>query len=826
MRRMGAILFTLLIGVTISSVRGEIIINEVMSNEPGGNTNLEWVELLNRGDTVADLGTYLFVEGGDTTRFEALLLGAGEYVVLARKIVAEPETASFESWWGDGSGEWGDSEAESFPVVEVPMSLRNSDDEVRLIDLSSGTEEIVSWTTAAPDGVSLERRNPRIAAVAENFAYCQAETGASPGAANSILAPAFDLGLTLDSLGISVADGTRGKVEVYLTVANWGRESIPAGGLQIVLDSDLSKSITPADSLWEIAVPSLLPGEEHAQSTQFECDSGRISLLGSLPPDDNRGNNEFDTTFALGIRFRELVINELQLNSAAAFGGEWLELKNIVPYPVNTARFQLGPPGLELELEDSVAVLPGEVVVICQDSHAFMEYAGSECYGIELRPWVGLDDGGAVLRLVSDLNTISDSVEYLPAVATGVSWERDDDTTGESFLERYYPASVAAGATPCNENSERNIPPLHDLALNPDSVQIEYVNEQKSVVRLRFLVENRGLLDASSVVAEVFDDRNLDGESTSNELVGTLSIVHLQSMENTGLWLDVDLHPGYHQLLIQLPADDHPKDNRAGIACSAGPMTGEVIVTEYLANPADEAHCEWVELQNLSNREIDLSQWQFGDAVRLHTIEESVSIEPGEYLLLTAEPECGDGLIGACQRSTPSGWSSLNNSGDLIRLVDRYGVVSDSFTYSLTAPDNRSIELNQDEYAIGTRAWYPATSAEYSSPCEANSVSGREEQPIVVALPQRVFSPGRGEGLAIEILCPPATPLTLVVYDLAGRKHRAVAEQQLFSNGVLQYRGESDITGTLRTGAYVLTIEGGDGNDFATKLGFAVAPPR
>ncbi len=354
-----------------------------------------------------------------------------------------------------------------------------------------------------------------------------------------------------------------------------------------------------------------------------------------------------------------------------------------------------------------------------------------------------------------------------------------------------------------------------------------YENEEMDKLTLGLTVSNQGLEDVSDVTVSVYDDSNLDSTPQSEELLKNLRIDHLPAGDSQLLQVTFTLTAGLHRLLWQLPNDDVVSNNSAVVECSFGPVTHEVIVTEYLANPADESACEWVELQNISNRPINLTGWQFGDAVRLHEIEDMVTLSAGEYLIVAEDIGCLDYLPShACSPLLLSGWSSLNNDGDLVILRDQYGVVVDSFTYTLTAAGNRSIELNQDAFAAGERIWYPSTAELGATPCSRNSVTGAEDAPITVLIPKPVFCPAAGEKLEIEITCPPATKLALEIYDLVGRRQFTLAEQRLFSSTSLYYSGDSELSGRLRAGAYILLVTGGDDSDFTEKLGFAVAPLR
>ena len=160
-----------------------VFINEVLANEPGSNTKLEWVELYNADSVEHDLEGWAFVSKDDTTWFPAGTgVPARGFLILARKLLSDPpDSISFEGWWGDRSGIWGDSPDESFPAIEAKMSLTNSGGTISLLDLESNAQTF-TWNQDCGDGVSLER-----VSADEDVWLCSVDPNRStPGRKNSV----------------------------------------------------------------------------------------------------------------------------------------------------------------------------------------------------------------------------------------------------------------------------------------------------------------------------------------------------------------------------------------------------------------------------------------------------------------------------------------------------------------------------------------------------------------------------------------------------------------------------------------------------------------
>ena len=160
-----------------------VIINEVLANEPGSNTKLEWVELHNADSVGHDLEGWAFISKDDTTWLPAeAIIPAGGFVILARKLLSDPpDSICFEGWWGDRSGAWGDSPDENFPAIEAKMSLTNSGGTISLLDLENNVRTF-TWDEDCGDGVSTER----VSAGEDVWLCCAGSDGNTPGVKNSV----------------------------------------------------------------------------------------------------------------------------------------------------------------------------------------------------------------------------------------------------------------------------------------------------------------------------------------------------------------------------------------------------------------------------------------------------------------------------------------------------------------------------------------------------------------------------------------------------------------------------------------------------------------
>jgi len=141
-----------------SNAFGQIVISEVLSNEPSGRVRLEWIELYNRANFEVDLADFIIIVDTDTNSFpENSNIPPESYLILARQLLTENGSDSFEDYWGNSSGVWGDTESENYPAFDVAMTLSNTNGSIRLITADGDDIEFIAWDQASDDGRSIEK---------------------------------------------------------------------------------------------------------------------------------------------------------------------------------------------------------------------------------------------------------------------------------------------------------------------------------------------------------------------------------------------------------------------------------------------------------------------------------------------------------------------------------------------------------------------------------------------------------------------------------------------------------------------------------------------
>lgn len=112
------------------------------------------------------------------------------------------------------------------------------------------------------------------------------------------------------------------------------------------------------------------------------------------------------------------------------------------------------------------------------------------------------------------------------------------------------------------------------------------------------------------------------------------------------------------------------------------PLPGEVVITEFMADPSPSVglpEVEYIELFNYSNKVFDLDGWTISDGSSSATLGTYV-LSPLQHVLLT---NVGDGGQFFISNYLEASLPSLNNTGDNIVLKSLGGTTLDSLTFDL-----------------------------------------------------------------------------------------------------------------------------------------------
>lgn len=426
-----------------NTASADLVINEVLSNEPGDSTTLEWIELYNDSEGDEYLAFYWLNINGDTVFLPSSGIGPFGYVVFCEKFFTTGTTPGFEAVWGNNSGVWGDDTTlENYPVFAIGSFTLPDDSGT--VSLYFGTKPLgpsFRWSDAGPDGVSWERITPSDMVVMSSID----PKGSTPGEINSITPRQFDLAI----LPVEVWPEPPGLSGFEIKLTNVGLQPMEAGYLSVFYDLDKDSVADSADLIALIDFPETEPSDTVIITDYLELRGVYPDILIELPSDERLLNN-MQVFKAFGKDYPPIIISEFIADPQDKLSVEWVELKNRSELDVDLNGWYLGDAIKLHPITSSGYILTGgEYVVLCKDSFAVASfYNGNDFSILQMSSWAILNNDGDLVRLRDTLGLVVDSFRYDFTYGGNYSWGRGEEPGKTDRWGR----SISSGGTPGREN--------------------------------------------------------------------------------------------------------------------------------------------------------------------------------------------------------------------------------------------------------------------------------------------------------------------------------------------------------------------------------------
>jgi hypothetical protein len=435
---------TVLLALLSLNASGAVVVNEVLSDEPGSETSLEWIELYNSASTAADLQYYQLrvpSTGGLLVHTLSGALAPGAYRVYCR------DTVRFEEHWGDSSGVWGDAASEQYEIRELTFRFVNDSGRVRLTQLVSPDVSELAWTQSGRDGYSWERYFHTLNQIGQSVD----PSGSTPGRINSITPMPVDLALE----GVEVLSEA-GKATIAFRIVNRGLADISNAILELYKfdpgESDSLGSLVAGEPVGVVdsGLAVLLIG-------QYQFERYYQKLVGQLLliSDNRPSNNRFIFT-APGENYPPVILSEFLPEPDPESESEWIEVKNISDTAIDLSSWMLGDSaGLSLIAATQLLIDPGEYLVVAEDTIAF-DLVYPAFMGKHHQPdtWRTLNNGSDSVRLVDAFDIQADRFYYDRTYDSNYTWARSESPEFDGRWGR----SEDVGGTPGAANSVRFMP--------------------------------------------------------------------------------------------------------------------------------------------------------------------------------------------------------------------------------------------------------------------------------------------------------------------------------------------------------------------------------
>ncbi|MFB0515951.1 MAG: lamin tail domain-containing protein, partial [Candidatus Neomarinimicrobiota bacterium] len=238
-----------------------------------------------------------------------------------------------------------------------------------------------------------------------------------------------------------------------------------------------------------------------------------------------------------------------------------------------------------------------------------------------------------------------------------------------------------------------------------------------------------------------------------------------------------------------------------------------VVVNEIMYMPLS-GEPEWVELVNTTTIMVNLKHWEVRDQTTGILLPEEV-LPPGAYVVVTGDSAGVSGWPPGIAVITVPGFPALNNTGDLVILIDPTAAVIDQVDYTLfpLTTTGRSLEkVSPTAPSQAASSWVTSPAPQGHTAGRQNSVLLAQDQSGLVLEPNPLPLNTPSSILVVKYVTPfAAINLLVEIYDLAGRRLSTLAnEGPLPGSGVVTWDARSVDLVRYKTGQYILLFRARD----------------
>ncbi len=250
---------------------------------------------------------------------------------------------------------------------------------------------------------------------------------------------------------------------------------------------------------------------------------------------------------------------------------------------------------------------------------------------------------------------------------------------------------------------------------------------------------------------------------------------------------------------------------------------GDIVITEIMQNPSAvyDSNGEWFEIYNNSDQTIDLNGWTIKDLdTDLHTISQSVIIQPGEYLVLGRNSDVNTN--GGVQVAYQYSGIDLANGADEIVLIAADGTTEiDRVEYdggpNWPDPTGASMyfsgSMSQDNndpslWSVSQLPW-DGSAGDLGSPGNGGTASGiatKGHLPELIEL--TVYPNPFNPSTKISFNLPDVLPVTLQIFNLQGQRVKSLIVENVLPAGrhVFSWDGKNDTGVLVPSGIYFIRL--------------------
>jgi hypothetical protein len=714
---------------------GDVLINEVFPDPTpsAGLPSAEFIELYNKQYFTISLQGWKYSDGTSTYTFKNDSIRSGEYLILC----AMADTAEYRLYGRvAGLSPW-----PSLNNASDSLSLRDA--QGRIISQLVYSDRFYEDPLKKNGGYSLELSDPYSSCSAPYiWTASSAMTGGTPGTVNSMYNPYQD-SIALTALQAIPVDPYTLRVSFNKkpwqeSIAEPKRYRLNPGNR--IPDSVYTSAYAPKELVLRFSHPMEQGMEYHLQMDSISDCTGRTI--------HSQYRELYFQTEQTDIQSR-VIINEIFYDETPQVGlplAEYVELYNASDDTVNLQGWKYADPGRSYTF-GALILYPKDYLIVCArpDTTLFQGYGKT----IGISPFPSLHNTNDTLRLFNKAERLIDEVQY------HYKWQRETSKrNGGWSLERIDPNSDcwgagnwdssldSSGGTPGRQNSiyqqhTDTIPlAIRQVIVTGDSL-IEF-RFSKNLNVYSAYTENFRLTDSAGFIHEAME---LDTDSPY--------------CRYTRLKFRPALPPGAYRFRHTLyDCAGQAFDLEQEISVGIFPVLKySLYINELFPDPTPQVALpekEFIELYNEADTTVYLLGMEIkdpGTTFRFH----GDSIMGREYVILCATADSLEfSAYGRVISLVP--FPSLNNSADIITIVDPYGRIIDGVAY--TDAWYKDTQKKQGGYTLErisgysgclpSSNWTASTDTKGGTPGSRNSVADSiPAEADVMLIAQRIILPDK-----------------------------------------------------------------------------------
>lgn len=447
--------------------------------------------------------------------------------------------------------------------------------------------------------------------------------------------------------------------------------------------------------------------------------------------------------------YSKLVLSEIMFKPAVD-NGEFIEIYNnseTEPFYIGDYKIKYGSSSAESfeSREHNYNLLPNSYAVIFEKDFDFENsvyaklvapgslilYLDNNAFGRS-----GMSNSSdQTIQLLNPTDQIIGLMNYTANNDYGISEEKIILSQNDSTQN--WGNSIIVNGTPGSINSLS--PKSFDLAIK-NFYTVSSYSEVGKPENIFVKVVNEGSDEINGFKINLYEDNNKDLLHDETELIDLKEFGIIVAGDSVLYEFVVDdIYEGETTFIaeLQCDVDEFAVNNQSSLTTHGvviNEIRGDLVVNEIMYAPNDNEP-EWIEILNVSSKEINLKNYQVADNTSSSTLLNSSQIMlPNDYLVVAKDSavflkyEISSSIL-------ITSFPSLNNSGDKVILLDSLNRVIDSLEYSPGWGGGNGTSLEKivsDGFSADSENWKSSEDILGATPGKINSVTQKDYDITIV----------------------------------------------------------------------------------------------